>query len=67
MVKLLSFEYNIVYQPGKENLVADTLSCKEGSPTWWTVYDEDEPQILAINGAEWHVWEKIKDVITLDE
>ena len=51
MVKLLGFEYNIVYQPGKENLVVDALS-HEGSPTLWTVYDEDEPQLLSIIGVE---------------
>ena len=67
MVKLLGFKYNIVYQLGRKNLVVDALSRKEGSPTLWTIYDEDNPQLLAISGAEWHVWEKIKDAITLDE
>lgn len=32
MTKLLRFEYEIVYQLGKENKVANTLSRREGSP-----------------------------------
>lgn len=31
MIKLLGFEYYIVYQPDKENKVVDVLSKKEGS------------------------------------
>ena len=42
MVKLLGFEYDIIYQPGKENKVADALSRKEGSAMIWTVYGEDD-------------------------
>ena len=67
MVKLLGFEYDIVYQPGKENKVADALSRKEGSPMLWTVYGELEASLQALSGAEWEVWDKIRGAIQLDK
>lgn len=50
-VKLLGFEYDIVYEPGKGNKVADALSRKEGSPTLWIVYEDDEAMCTAMSGA----------------
>ena len=33
----------------------------------WVVYDEDEPTLCAISGVEWHIWDKIRDVVLLDQ
>ncbi|KAL5796687.1 hypothetical protein ACOSQ2_001507 [Xanthoceras sorbifolium] len=66
MVKLLGFEYDIVYQPGKENKVADALSRKEGSPMMWTVYEEESPGLAALSGAEWKIWDKIREAVKMD-
>ena len=66
MVKLLGFEYDIIYQPGKENKVADALSRKEGSAMIWTVYGEDDQGLMALSGAEWRIWDKLKEAMKLD-
>ncbi|KAL5732617.1 hypothetical protein ACOSP7_031967 [Xanthoceras sorbifolium] len=66
MVKLLGFEYDIIYQLGKENKVADALSRKEGSSMMWTVYEEEDSGLLALNGVEWKIWDKIREAIKLD-
>ena len=66
LVKLLGFEYDIVYQPGKENKVADALSRKEGSPMLWTVYDDEDDRLHALSGAEWEIWDKIREAVKLD-
>ena len=51
-VKLLGYEYNIVYRPHKDNKVTDALSRKEGNPMLWIIYDENEPTLCAISGVE---------------
>ena len=66
LVKLLGFEYEIVYQPGKENKVADALSRKEGSAVLWLVHEEEEVSLMALSGAEWHIWDKIREATSLD-
>lgn len=66
MVKLLEFVYNIVYHIGKENKVVDALSRKEGSPMIWTVYREDESGLMALSGAEWRIWDKLREAMKLD-
>ncbi|KAK0589372.1 hypothetical protein LWI29_013365 [Acer saccharum] len=55
LVKLLGFEYDIVYQPDRENKVDDALSRKEGSSILWSVYADDKAGLLALSGAEWCV------------
>ena len=67
MIKLLGYEYNIVYRPGKDNKVVDALSRKEGSSIIWFIYDEDEPTLCAISGAKWHIWDKIREAVLLDQ
>ncbi|KAL5832702.1 hypothetical protein ACOSQ3_016376 [Xanthoceras sorbifolium] len=66
MVKLLGFEYDFVYQPGKENKVADALSRKEGSPIMWSVYEKEDLGLMALSGAEWMVWDKLWEALKLD-
>ncbi|XP_041025417.1 uncharacterized protein LOC121265821 [Juglans microcarpa x Juglans regia] len=66
IVKLLGFEYDIVYQPGKENKVADALSRRDGSALLWLVHDEDEAHLMALSGAEWRIWDKIREATKLD-
>lgn len=66
LVKLLGFEYDIIYQPGKENKVADALSRRESSPMLWTVYSEEEARCLALSGAEWRIWDRIRDALQFD-
>ena len=63
MVKLLGFEYNIVYQPKKENKVVDALFEKEGSSMLWTVYAESEASLHALSSAEWEVWDKVREAV----
>ncbi|XP_038979199.1 uncharacterized protein LOC120109538 [Phoenix dactylifera] len=65
LVKLLGFEYDIVYQPGKENKVADALSRKEGSPMLWAAEGE-EPTSMALSGIEWRIWDQIREANKLD-
>lgn len=67
LVKLLGFEYNIVYQPGEENRVVDALSRKEGSPLLWTVHESEEAKTNAPSGAEWRIWEEIRGTTRIDE
>ena len=66
MVKLLGFEYKIIYQPRKENKVVDALSQKEGSPMLWTVYDDEDDRLHALSGAEWEIWDKIREAVKMD-
>ncbi|XP_041024018.1 uncharacterized protein LOC121264784 [Juglans microcarpa x Juglans regia] len=59
-------KYDIVYQPGKENKVADALSRKEGSSTLWQVHEEDDDSLMTLSGAEWRIWDKIREATKLD-
>ncbi|KAA8520754.1 hypothetical protein F0562_014974 [Nyssa sinensis] len=51
VAKLLGFDYEILYRPGRENNAADALSKVAGSPTL---------DALSISRA--HIWEEIKAV-----
>lgn len=66
-MKLLGFEYEIVYEPGKGNKVADTLSRKDGSLTLWLVKEENDGAIAPMNGVDGKAWEQIKEAVKLDE
>ena len=67
MIKLLGFEYDIVYQLEKENKVVDALSRKEGSSMLWTIYTKNEASLHALSGAEWEVWDKVCEAVQLDK
>lgn len=41
----------IVYQPEKEDKVANALSRKEDSPMIWVVYKEDKQGLMALSGS----------------
>ena len=63
-MKLLRFEYEIIYQPGKENNVVDALSRREGSSLLEVDHGDDEtvsrvPQLIlegkdVLEGRESH-------------
>ncbi|KAI9200882.1 hypothetical protein LWI28_014479 [Acer negundo] len=46
--------------------VADALSRKEGNSLLWFVYADDEVGLLALSGAEWRVWDRIKEAMQFD-
>lgn len=50
VVKLMGFEFDIVYRPSRQNTVAGTLSRKGTTPT-----------LTAIIGPIWEIWEKIRE------
>ena len=52
LVKLVGFDYSVIYQAGKENKVADALSRSERSPMLRSVYTEDEPGVFTISNAD---------------
>ncbi|KAI9184761.1 hypothetical protein LWI28_000836 [Acer negundo] len=52
--------------PRRKNKVADALSRKEGSSILWSVYADDEAGLLALSGAEWRVWDRIKEAMQFD-
>lgn len=52
MVKLLGFEYNIVYQSGRDNKVADALSRKDDNSILWIVNKENDSELLAVSRIE---------------
>lgn len=51
LVKFLGFDYNIVYQLGKENRVADALNHKD-SQMLWIVYEPNGVEFDELSGAE---------------
>lgn len=55
-----------MYQSGKENKVADALSRKEGSSTLWQVHEENDDSLMALSGAEWRIWDRIREATKLD-
>lgn len=55
MAKLFRFEYDIVYQPSKENKVVDIVSRKERSLMIWITYKENESRLMALNGVTWKI------------
>ena len=50
--KLLGYDYEIIYKPGKENSVVDALSCKVGSPC-----------LNAMFVSQAQIWDEIKEVV----
>lgn len=46
MIKLLGYDYEIVYRKGLENMVADALSCKFEEPTTLQAISPSIPQWL---------------------
>lgn len=48
VAKLMGFEFEILYRPGKQNLVADALSRRT-----------DTPELAAITGPVWGIWKEI--------
>ncbi|KAG7990670.1 hypothetical protein I3843_02G036300 [Carya illinoinensis] len=32
----------------------------------WTTYEEDDPMLMALSGAEWRVWDKLREATRLD-
>lgn len=53
--KLMGFEFNIVYRPGRQNVVADTLS-RLG----------EAPELAAITGPIWKIWKNIREASATD-
>lgn len=51
-MKLLRFEYDIIYYLGKDNRVANALSCREDSQMMWIVYYPDKTEFDTLNGVE---------------
>lgn len=49
VAKLLGYDYEILYKPGRENPAADALSCMTGSPT-----------LNALFVSQAQIWEEIK-------
>lgn len=49
VTKLLGYEYEIMYRPGRENNAADSLSREAGSPTLW-----------AISSPQFTIWAELK-------
>lgn len=53
--KLLGYDYEIVYRLGRENSIADVLSCKQGNPILHNIF------FLQVS-----IWEDIKQAATKD-
>ncbi|CAA0836351.1 Uncharacterized mitochondrial protein AtMg00850, partial [Striga hermonthica] len=47
--KLMGFDFEIIYRPGRQNAVADALSRRT-----------DVPELSAITGPTWAIWEEIR-------
>lgn len=59
LIKLLDFEYGIVYRPGKEKKVGDALTRREGSQLLEAIVVVEEASSSTLNGVKWRVWDKI--------
>lgn len=50
VAKLMGFEFDIVYRPGRQNHVADALSRRR-----------EAPELTAVTGPIWKIWEDIRE------
>lgn len=53
--KLMGFEFEIMYRPGRQNSVADALSRRT-----------DGPQLQAVTGPIWGIWDSLREASETD-
>lgn len=66
IVKLLGFDYEILYRPGKSNNVADALSRRDSAGNNEDELLQAEEELGLVTSPSWEIWNEIEQAAKND-